>query len=255
MEVEYSKIEEARRFLGIVDYPGNLFSLFSDTEIMVDKKKVVLFKEDIDRLSGFIGYNSGYAIICVNYKRNIGHQNFTLAHELGHMFLHIGLSMSDSNPETSGGSERENEANSFAKELLYPKKCADEDLKHVLKERLLYRENWGKLAEYINALCCRYYTSFSFTFNRLLESQFRTYLERKTFYKSFKKKEIGVFDKRFPEEAFMYNVKPDHEFYVPNYEPYNYMKRLVERLIKDTELGLETGEAMIERYEELEGES
>ncbi len=35
------------------------------------------------------------SLICINYKRPIGHQNFTLAHELGHWLLHNGQSISD----------------------------------------------------------------------------------------------------------------------------------------------------------------
>lgn len=251
--MDYRVIEDAKRFLGIEDYPGNLFALFNNTEEMIKKNKVVLFKEDIDNLSGFIGYSNSYTIICINYKRNIGHQNFTLAHELGHMFLHIGVSMSDSNPEVAGGGEKENEANLFAKELIYPKKCVDEDIKYVLDKKLLKRENWGELAEYINVLCCKYYTSFKFTFNRLLEDQFYSYKDKRNFYNDFKKKEIVRFDDRFPNTAFMHNVKDNHEFYLPNYEPYNYMKKLIKFLIDENELGMETGEAMVKRYEELEG--
>ena len=58
-------IEEARRFLGIEEYPGNLFNLFKNTEKIIKEKKIILFKEDIDKLSGFIGYNCGYTIICI----------------------------------------------------------------------------------------------------------------------------------------------------------------------------------------------
>lgn len=246
-------IEEARRFLGIEEYPGNLFNLFKNTEKIIKEKKIILFKEDIDKLSGFIGYNCGYTIICINNRRNIGHQNFTLAHELGHRFLHIGVSKSDTDPETSGGDKEEYEANCFAKELLYPKRCVEKDIRYVLEEKLLLRENWSKLAEYINILCCKYCTSFSFTFNRLLENQFKSYKERKTFYKTFKKKEVGKFDDRFPETAFMYNVKDGHEFYKSYYEPYDYMKKLVNNLVDECELGIETGETMVERYKELEG--
>ena len=51
----------------------------------------------------------------------------------------------------------------------------------------------------------------------------------------------------------MYNVKDGHEFYKSYYEPYDYMKKLVNNLVDECELGVETGEAMVERYRELEG--
>lgn len=63
-------IDKARRFLGIDNYPGNLFTLFDDTERIIKEKKIILFKEDIDKLSGFIGYNNQYTIICIDkYKK------------------------------------------------------------------------------------------------------------------------------------------------------------------------------------------
>lgn len=74
-------INTARKVFEIESFPGNLFE-----RLMVynytDKCKLILFKEDIDKLSGFIGYGiDGFAAICVNYKRPMGHQNFTFAHD------------------------------------------------------------------------------------------------------------------------------------------------------------------------------
>lgn len=50
--MDYEVIEDARRFLGIEDYPGNLFALFNNTEEMINKNKIVLFKENIDMING-----------------------------------------------------------------------------------------------------------------------------------------------------------------------------------------------------------
>ena len=82
----------------------------------------MLFKEDIDKLSWFIGYGGNdLAVICINYKRTYGHQNFTLAHELGHWFLHKGVSSSVDDRVLGYSSDKvELEANDFASELLYP---------------------------------------------------------------------------------------------------------------------------------------
>ena len=81
-------INTARKAFEIESFPGDFFERLMMGNY-IDKYKLLLFKEDIDKLSGFIGYGvDGFAVICVNYKRPVGHQNFTLAHEVGHWFLH-----------------------------------------------------------------------------------------------------------------------------------------------------------------------
>ncbi|WP_270303452.1 ImmA/IrrE family metallo-endopeptidase [Terrisporobacter petrolearius] len=249
--MNFTKIDEAKRFLGIQEYPGNLFKLFDDTEKIINEKKIVLFKEDLDKLSGFIGYNSGYAIICINYNRSIGHQNFTLAHEIGHLFMHYGISKSDINPHSSGCKEEE-QANEFAKELIYPKKYAKEDFCYVLKNNLMDRSNWEELGVYINDLCKKYCTSFQFTFNRLFEDEFSEYSKRRAFYQKFTKY-IGKVSSKFPNDKHLYIVIKGHEYYEPNYKPYEYMKKLVQELIDKKDIGEETGESIICKYESLEG--
>jgi len=110
------KVDTARDYFMIDKYPGNFFELITQYGNYIQKYNVILLKEDIGKLSGFIGYaDNGMAIICINYKRPICHQNFTLAHEIGHMLLHEGQSISDSNLEfhyKSTGIEKE--ANEFA---------------------------------------------------------------------------------------------------------------------------------------------
>ena len=87
----YEAVNKARAFFEIENYPGDFFSRLEKINY-IDKYGVLLFKEDIDKLSGFIGYGiNDIAVICVNYKRSYGHQNFTLAHEFGHLFLHLSL--------------------------------------------------------------------------------------------------------------------------------------------------------------------
>lgn len=243
------KIEEARRFFGIADYPGNLFDFLGNKKV-IDEHKLLLFKQDLDKLSGFIGYSYGFTIICVNYKRNIGHQNFTLAHEVGHMFLHNGISKSDINPERAGQDKEELEANLFASELIYPEKFVTEDYKFALENNLFKKENWDDLAVFINSLCEKYYISFIFAFNKMSNGYFRNYKSRAAFYNRFKK-HIGNLSDTFPKH--MHVVDYNHEFYQINIEPYNYMKELVKELVDKQELGLETGESIIERYEKLGG--
>jgi len=114
------KVENAREFFDIKDFPSNLFELIQKKNY-IDDYKLLLFKEDIGKLSGFIGYGeNNLTVICINYKRTIGHQNFTFAHELGHWFLHNGNSISDDDACLFYLDGIEKEANDFAAELLYP---------------------------------------------------------------------------------------------------------------------------------------
>lgn len=246
-EVLENRIEDARRFFGIDSYPGNLFEFLGKKEL-IEEHKVLLFKQDLDKLSGFIGYINDFTIICVNYKRNIGHQNFTLAHEIGHMFLHNGISKSDLNPENPENDKEEIEANYFASELIYPKKFVTEDFTFVKKNNLFKQKNWDKLADFINSLCAKYGTSFKFTFNKMSNGYFRDYKKKSSFYNKFKNY-IGNLSEAFPK--YMHVVDFKHEYYQVYMEPYNYMKQLVKELVDKQELGLETGEAIIEKYQRL----
>lgn len=242
-----SKIEEAKRFFGVVDYPGNLFDILN-TDGMIEKNRLLIFKQDIDKLSGFIGYKNGLTMICINYKRNIGHQNFTLAHELGHMFLHPGINMTDANPESARGF-KENEANAFASEFVYPKKRAKQDFAIAQERNLFNKENWDELAEYVNELCVKYCISFKFAFYKLTEEYFGSYKDKSKYYKQFKQY-VGVFRNRFP--GYIHEVDLSHQYYKKMTFSYEYMKNLVYELIEKEEIGLETGEAILERYRELE---
>ena len=116
-------VNNAGELFQIEDFPGNLFSLL-ESQRYIERFSLLLFREDISKLSGFIGYGeNGLFIICINYKRPIGHQNFTLAHELGHWLLHNGQSISDNVTNYTWSKDtKEQEANMFAGELLYPEK-------------------------------------------------------------------------------------------------------------------------------------
>jgi len=244
------KIEDARRFFGIRQYPGNLFQLLGNSKELIEEHNLFLFKQDLDNLSGFIGYSSDYTIICINFNRSIGHQNFTLAHELGHMFLHNGVSKSDVDPEKSGSDQEELEANLFASELIYPRRFVEEDFEFIIENDLINPNLWGELADYIHSLCQKYFTSFKFTYHQLFKERLDRYQERERFYNELIKY-IGRLSDRYP--SYFYVPEPHHEFYQPSFEPYNYMKEIINELIDKQELGLETGEAIIERYGYLGG--
>lgn len=146
----YDAVEKVRNIFNIKEFPGDFFSILNSYDY-IEEFGLFLFKEDIGKLSGFMGYGpENMTAICVNYKRSYGHQNFTLAHEIGHWFLHKGKSMADADKDLSNyRSALEREANRFAGELLYPEKCIDRDFKYALEKNLFDEKCRAELGRFI----------------------------------------------------------------------------------------------------------
>lgn len=250
------KVKEAKAYLGIDLYPGNLFDLITKQNNYIDTLNLLIVKLDIGKTSGFIGYVEDFPIICINYKRSIGHQNFTLAHELGHYFLHRGQAMSDTKIEIEGSDVEliENEANSFAKELLYPLEVAKEDLKLIQAEDLFSfnEEDSKKLGDYINSLCEKYYISFDFAVNRLVEIYKKIYRINYIDYSKINKfkKSLKPYSARYTE--YMYNTNCNHEFYKPYNPLTSIIDSYVNTLVESEKISYQTGQAIVRRSKKLE---
>lgn len=233
------KIQYARNFFEIKDYPGNFFDIIKLRQDIY-RNYFFLFKEDIGKLSGFIGYGANeIGIICINYKRPIGHQNFTLCHELGHMFLHKGELISDSDSYISSKDSKEKDANAFASELLYPEHFINEDRKVIREKNWLDVENRKELANFINSVCHKYCISFDMALRKLL------YPDCSDMRKV--KKEI--------ESAIGMTISKcfDADFYKPNdllpeyqrsLEPYDMMREKLNKLVAEKKISLATAESI-----------
>lgn len=88
-------------------------------------------------LSGFLYRDKDKAVIGVNTSHSPSRQNFTVAHELGHLLLHDQEQLHvdrdfrvrlRSDVSSQGTDEAEKEANFFAASLLMPKEFLDRDL-------------------------------------------------------------------------------------------------------------------------------
>lgn len=235
-------VNKARELFEIKDFPGDFFSVLEELEC--DKKfGIVLFKEDIDKLSGFIGYGENdIAVVCLNYKRPHGHQNFTLAHEIGHWIMHHGQNISDGNILSCSRTDIiENEANAFARELLYPETCLVQDY-HICIENDLFLENNRKLlAVFVDELCTKYCLSFDVVLRNLL------FKNRQVKQYNRVRKEIEIALGGKVSEVF------DKDFYVPNEEmqiyqrymkPYLKLKDSVDQLVKEGKTGEATAESI-----------
>lgn len=107
-------------------------------ERIARKLKIVVFPMSADdEISGAIIRKGGQVVIAVNPAHHTNRQRFTIAHELGHFFLHEGLEQHvdenfriawrDSN-SSKAINWTEIEANRFAAELLMPTRFLERDL-------------------------------------------------------------------------------------------------------------------------------
>lgn len=237
------KVEEARELFKIEKFPSNFFELKIFTEY-VNENRILIFKESIGKLSGFIGYGENeLAIICINYNRPIGHQNFTFAHELGHWMLHQGISFSDDDRQISYSNKKyEKEANDFASELLYPNECFVKDYEYIRTNDLLSSKKRKEFAEYIDGLCHKYCMSYEAILNRILYKA--KLIKSKNKIKKEIVKELG---KNWSEhfDSNFYTPK-NHELkeYQKSCEPYTYMNHILECMLERKEISEATAEAI-----------
>lgn len=232
-------IKSAREFFEIKEFPINLLEHLERIDY-VNKYNLLIFKENLGKLSGFIGYgDNDLTVICINYCRPIGHQNFTLAHEIGHWFLHKGQAISDLNDYLNDRNEIEKQANEFASELLYPEKFILTDYMDIESRDLFNSNKRLKLAKEIDKLCHKYCLSFEMVLRKM------TY-KAKLNYKDVKKdidKKIGKISDYF-----------EHDFYVVNYNsknykkyeyPYEILKQYVIELKNENKIGEATAESIL----------
>lgn len=103
-----------------------------DLELIVNQLRGKIAEETLDEdISGKIEKNEEHFTITLNNNHSQSRKNFTIAHELGHLFLHMGYMIDkdkwnsidkyiDSPYYRIGHSEEEYEANQFAGALLMP---------------------------------------------------------------------------------------------------------------------------------------
>jgi Zn-dependent peptidase ImmA (M78 family) len=122
-----------------------------------------------DDISGFLYRDEGQAVIGINTHHAPVRQNFTTAHELGHLLLHdqeqLHIDHSfrvrlRSGASSEGTDEAEREANLFAATLLMPKEFLEEDLQNEEYVDLLDDD-------FLHGLARRYGVSAQALVNRL----------------------------------------------------------------------------------------
>lgn len=99
----------------------------------------IYYQSLVDDVSGFLFRDAAQTVIGVNTHHAAVRQNFTTAHELGHLLLHdeeklhvdrdFRIRLRD-DVSSHGTDESEREANLFAASLLMPKRFLEEDLQN-----------------------------------------------------------------------------------------------------------------------------
>lgn len=249
-------VNNAREDFGIESFPGDFFEYIIKDNNYINKYKLVLFKQDLGQgSSGFMYYTSRQNVcICINYKDSIGHQNFTLAHEIGHKYLHKGISY-DENSHTLKYTNKdyiEREANEFAAELLYPIKYVKEDLEYINEQGLFENGKEVQLSDFINKIVNRNYISFNFALLRLLFNS--SYYREGNFVLEKVDRVIRIvapLNVRYNKE--MYKFIHGHRFYKPFIGILERQIEIGKVLVEKNEMGFDSVKAIIEKADELEG--
>ncbi len=107
------------------EFPIPIIKIMKELDFLVGQQELK------DELSGYIVISDEVIkkfgkrkMICVNSKDSLGHQRFTIAHELGHYLFDYPNQMSEfynTYKTDDADSEKEKRANRFAAELLMPK--------------------------------------------------------------------------------------------------------------------------------------
>jgi Zn-dependent peptidase ImmA (M78 family) len=119
-----------------------------DVKVIAEKLKIIVVPrpyKDKGRLSGMLVRNEKMTIIGVNESHTLEKQRFSIAHELGHYFLHKGeelivdkdfeVNFRDYKTKNSDY-RKEKDANLFASSLLIPEKFLIKDLQSYKFEKL-----------------------------------------------------------------------------------------------------------------------
>ncbi len=101
-------------------------------EDIAKKHNVIIRRASNNEFSGLLFRKEGVAFMAINNKEAVTRQRFTIAHELGHYFLHpqkdTFVEFRDNKKNTVRG-VKEIQANQFAAAVLMPRKFLIKDIK------------------------------------------------------------------------------------------------------------------------------
>ena len=142
MKIIEEKAEKILATYGIDSIPVNVAEIAKKADVLIKKAPSKKF-------SGLLYRKDGVAFMAVSSSESVVRQRFTIAHELGHFFLHpqkdTFVEFRDNEKNITRG-VKEVEANQFAAALLMPRKFLEKDVR-VFKEAGVNSESIEFLAK------------------------------------------------------------------------------------------------------------
>ncbi|HHX28792.1 MAG TPA: ImmA/IrrE family metallo-endopeptidase [Firmicutes bacterium] len=130
-------------------------------EELLRQEKILLARVALsDKVSAVYMRSDPYALILLNCTSTVGHQRFSLVHELCHHFLHTELNTWACPVAVQGARGHEREANQFAAAFLLPARSVCDDFFRLMDET-------NDLCRSTIEICERYRTSWQSTVGRL----------------------------------------------------------------------------------------
>ena len=158
MKKVYNKMNNRKEYIEKLSL--NILETFKIQIPIIDIEDVVktlggtLEINNFEGIDGRLQKNGDSFVITINEEQTYNRINFTVAHEIGHLFLHMGYIIDEQKWEDSknayyrrGNSKEEHEANEFAAAFLMPKNRYKEVMDQYTIGNMV---NTGKVAEYFN---------------------------------------------------------------------------------------------------------
>lgn len=130
---------EVRSYLGLGRRPvGDLVNLLEKNGVVVHFYDFDFISEQNKTLDGVSFFMGGTPVILVNNKIQNARKYFTIAHELGHIIMHL-----PENIIVEKHRDIEKEANTFASEFMVPTEAIREDLNNISIDKLfMLKQKW-----------------------------------------------------------------------------------------------------------------
>lgn len=136
----YNMIKEIEKKANKILTKFNLKTVPVDVEEIATRHNIKISRAPSKEFSGLLLRKDGVSLIGVNSKEVYVRQRFTIAHELGHYFMHPQKdTFVDYRKEDVKKTLKESQADKFAAALLMPQKNVEEDFKKLSKN-LTYEE-------------------------------------------------------------------------------------------------------------------
>ena len=136
-----NEVKKLRQSYSLNNIPVDLNVILKAEDIKTIVTDFTEYENKVKKpISGMLYIDGDRKYILINEKDNKKRQNFTIAHELGHYFLHGGKDATNEVFVSFRGdsNQRETEANRFAAELLLPDEDVEKEYKLVIYPTVSY---------------------------------------------------------------------------------------------------------------------